>query len=311
MYLCDSRSCGVFHSTSAATYPPASSSSLSLANYSEGPGTIQSNCNSRVSVKFESCHSPVLKQRRGLTVPSRQRACHYLALPNSPLTRLDGGLCSAKPVSSPAALWDAAPVRLKRATLWKVCFQQFAREISDLTALSEVRWDDFMVHKNHRIHLVLHPTPWYNGWLALTEGACRVGGCKWCNIKCNSFKFTHGILPLSHCGMRHFNFVMSPLMPHLLELGRYYVQRLGRVRKCIKGVAGSPYCMCWNVPWLAIGVGHHDLRQKKGWVRLDSHRKGKEQWETRWLRIDKSYSSSTLKTNICVSTDGNIGWRSR
>lgn len=90
---------------------------------------------------------------------------------------------------------------------------------------------------------------------------CAVGGWKWRNIKCMSCKFTHGNLPFPTVAKTLFDLVMSSLMPHLLELGRYYVERLGRARECIEGVAGSPYCMCWNVPWLAFGVGHHDLRQ--------------------------------------------------
>lgn len=123
---------------------------------------------------------------------------------------------------------------------------------------------------------MLHPTPWHNGWLALTEGACGWAVGSGATSSAIAVKITHGSLPFPTVDKILFELVMSSLMPHLLELGRYYVQRQGRARKCIKGVAGSPYCVCWNVPWLAFGVGHHDLRQWDGWVQLDSHRKGKE-----------------------------------
>lgn len=50
-----------------------------------------------------------------------------------------------------------------------------------------------------------------------------VGGWKWRNIKCMSCKFTHGNLPFPTMDKTLFDLVMSSLMPHLLELGRYYV----------------------------------------------------------------------------------------
>lgn len=109
---------------------------------------MSKSCNSCVFLKFECCGCPVLKQRQCLTVPSRQRVCHYLSLPNSPLIPLHGYLCSAKPVSSPAALWDMAPVRLEpkgnslqAATLWKICLLWCVHEIYDFKVLSEVCCD--------------------------------------------------------------------------------------------------------------------------------------------------------------------------
>lgn len=118
-----------------------------------------------------------------------------------------------------------------------------------------------MVQQNHLIHLVLHPTPWHNGWRALTEGVCgwavgsgATSSAIAVNLHMGTCHFPQSV------GKAFFDLEMSSL-PHLLELGRYYVQRPGRARKCIKGVAGSPYCMCWNVPRLVFGVGQHDLRQ--------------------------------------------------
>lgn len=171
--------------------------------------------------------------------------------------------------TSPAALlWDMTPVRLEpkgnylqAATLWKVHPGKHVLEISELKCL--YRCVGTVYGATESLNTSCAPSHSMAQWLAGTHrGGVRVGVWKWRNIRCKSCKFTHGNLPFPTVDKTRFLYlVIYSMMPHLLELGRYYVERPGRARKCIKGVAGSPYRMCWNVPRLAFGVGHHDLRQ--------------------------------------------------
>lgn len=101
-------------------------------------------------------------------------------------------------------------------------------------------------------------------WLACTRwGGVWVGGWKWRNIKCNSCTFTLGNLPYSTMDKALLDLVMSSLMPHLLELGRYYVQRPGPSQKVYQGGCWQPLqyvlecamaCFWGGTPWpQAIG----------------------------------------------------------
>lgn len=253
--------CFIF--TQAATYPPACFS-LRVANYSEWWYQMLKYSNSCVSLKVESCDSPVLIQRQCWTVPSRLRVCHYLSLPNSPLFPLHGYLCRDKPCCIVVG-HDSCKTGAKRkpftATLWKVHPGKHVLEISDLKCL--YRCVGTVYGATESLNTSCAPSHSMAQWLAGTHwGGVRVGVWKWRNIKCKSCEFTHGNLPFPTVDKTCFlHLVIDYMMPHLLELGRYYVERPGRARKCIKGVAGSPYLMCWNVPRLAFGVGHHDLRQ--------------------------------------------------
>lgn len=86
-----------------------------------------------------------------------------------------------------------------------------------------------MVQHDYQIHLMLHPTQWYNGWLALTEGVCRWVVGSGATSDTRTVNLHTGTLCSPQCKTR-FHLEMSSLIPHLLEPGRYYAQTLCRAR---------------------------------------------------------------------------------
>lgn len=127
---------------------------------------------------------------------------------------------------------------------------------AQVKVFSKVFFDDLWCNRIIVFILCLIPL-WHNSRLALTEGVCGwvVGSGATSNAV--AVNLLSGTCIFSQW-IRHF---LTSLIPHLFELGMYYLARRGQDTKCIQGVAGSPSCMCWNVSRLAFGVGHHDLRE--------------------------------------------------
>lgn len=168
--------CFIF--TQAATYPPACFS-LRVANYSEWWYQMLKYSNSCVSLKVESCDSPVLIRRQCWTVPSTLRVCHYLSLPNSPLFPLHGYLCRDKPCCIVVG-HDSCKTGAKRqlftgsnivkSTSWQACIRNLWIKMP-----LQVCWDGLWC--NRIIEYILCSIPLHGTMAGWHSPRGRAGGC--------------------------------------------------------------------------------------------------------------------------------------